>query len=163
MKRAAFSLLEVLLALAILGTSLAAIGAFIRMGAHGAVHAREMTSAQLLCEAKLAEITAGILPPEPGGPWQFDMAEQAGWVYYVDMQTLPQPGLISMTVTVTQELPPGSTQRPLTFSLVRWIQDPALELPESTTSEDAAAGTSSSTTTTTSPAPSAPTGGTSGR
>lgn len=161
MKRTAFSLLEVLLALAILGTSLAAIGAFIRMGSHGAVNAREMTTAQLLCEAKLAEITAGILPAEPGGPWQFDMAEQAGWVYYVDMQTLPQPGLVSMTVTVTQELPPGSTQRPLMFSLVRWIQDPALELPETSTGEEATSeGTTSSTST---QSTSSATGGSSGR
>lgn len=129
MKRGAFSLLEVLLALAILGTSLAAIGAFVRMGSQGAVNAREMTTAQLLCEAKLAEITAGILPAEVGGPWPFDLAEQAGWVYYVDMQPLPQPGLVSLTVTVTQDIPEGVIQRPLMFSLTRWIQDPALELP----------------------------------
>jgi hypothetical protein len=151
-----------LLALAILGTSLAAIGGFIRMGSQGAVNAREMTSAQLLCEAKLAEITAGILPAEVGGPWPFDLAEQAGWVYYVDIQTLPQPGLVSLTVTVGQELPVGSTQRPLSFALTRWIQDPGLELPESATEEEAASGTTSSSTTTPA-ASSSSAGGASGR
>lgn len=162
MKRDAFSLLEVLLALAILGTSLAAIGGFIRMGSQGAVNAREMTTAQLLCEGKLAEITAGILPAEVGGPWQFDLAEQAGWVYYVDMQTLPQPGLVSLTVTVSQELPEGSMQRPLSFALTRWIQDPGLELPESA-ADEAASGATSSTTTSTAPAASPGSGGASGR
>ena len=141
MKRSAFSLLEVLLALAILGTSLAAIGGFIRMGSRGAVESRELTTAQLLCEAKLAEITAGILPAEAGGPWPFDLAEQAGWEYYVDLQPLPQPGLMSMTVTVVQKLPVGATQRPLSFALVRWIQDPGLELPEAESDPASSTGT----------------------
>ncbi len=130
MTRRGFSLLEVLLSLAILGTCLAAISMLVRLGSRGAVEARELTTAQLLCEAKVAEISTGILPPDPGGPWQFDLPEHADWVFYVDQQPLPQPGLIAIMVTVTQQLPAGSMQRPLEFSLVRWIQDPALELTE---------------------------------
>jgi prepilin-type N-terminal cleavage/methylation domain-containing protein len=155
-RRAGFSLLEVLLALAILGTSLAAISILVRLGSRSAVNAREVTTAQLLCEAKLAEITSGMLPADPGGPWQFDLPEHAGWVYYVDLQPLPQPGLMSMNVTVMQDLgPTNTTQKPLSFTLVRWIQDPGLELPEEPTPTD------TSTTGSTTAAP-ATTGGASG-
>jgi general secretion pathway protein I len=167
-RRRGLSLLEVLLAMAILGTSLAAIGTLIRLGSHSAVKARELTTAQLLCEAKVAEITSGILPAEPGGPWPFDLPEHAEWEYYVDLQPLPQPGLLSMTVTVQQDLPENPAQTvqptPLAFSLVRWIQDPGLELPESSTEADASATTTSPSGTTTTPtATPRTTGGTSGR
>lgn len=146
MMRRGFSLLEVLLSLAILGTCLAAIGTLVRLGSRGAVEARELTTAQLLCEAKVAEISTGILPPDPGGPWQFDLPEHADWVYYVDQQPLPQPGLIAIMVTVTQQSPPGAMQRlrPLEFSLVRWMQDPALELTEPPTTDETGTTTSSS-------------------
>ncbi len=144
MMRRGFSLLEVLLSLAILGTCLAAIGTLVRLGSRGAVEARELTTAQLLCEAKVAEISTGILPPDPGGPWQFDLPEHAEWVYYVDQQPLPQPGLIAIMVTVTQQLPTGSMQRPLEFSLVRWMQDPALELTEPPSTESTDTTTTSS-------------------
>jgi general secretion pathway protein I len=130
MKRRAFSLLEVLLAIAILGACLAAISGLVRLGAHSAVRARELTSAQLLCEAKMAEITAGILPPDPGGPWNFDLPEDAGWEFYVDLEPLPQPGLMSLRVTVVERIPFDQLRQPLVYSLVRWIQDPLVEFVE---------------------------------
>lgn len=126
MKRRGLSLLEVMLALAILGGSLTAIGMLVRLGSRAAVEARELTNAQLLCESKLAEITAGLLPLEPGGPWNFDLPEQADWVYFVDVEPLPTPGMVAVTVTVAQDS--GNTQLPRFFSLVRWMQDPNLIL-----------------------------------
>jgi prepilin-type N-terminal cleavage/methylation domain-containing protein len=124
MNRRGLSLLEVMVALAILGGALAAITQLVRLGAQSGVAARENTTAQLLCEAKLAEITAGILPADPGGPWQFDLPEHAEWLYYVDTQPLPQAGLVELRVTVFQDKP--ESIRPISFQLVRWIQDPGL-------------------------------------
>ena len=62
--RAAMTLLEVILALAILAGSLAVLGELTRQGMHNAEAARAESEAQLLCESKLAEIAAGIAPPE---------------------------------------------------------------------------------------------------
>jgi hypothetical protein len=59
------SLLEVILAIAILGGSLAVIGQLINIGARNAISARDLTTAQLYCESKLAEVSAGIELPEP--------------------------------------------------------------------------------------------------
>jgi prepilin-type N-terminal cleavage/methylation domain-containing protein len=126
MNRRGLSLLEVMLALAILGGALTAIGMLVRLGSRAAVESREMTQAQLLCESKLAELTAGLLPVEPGGPWQFDLPEQAEWVYFVDIEPVPLPGMVQVTVTVAQE---SETARiPRFFSLVRWMQDPNVDL-----------------------------------
>ena len=61
--RRGFTLLEVLLALAILVGSLATIGELTRIGMSYAHRAAAMAEAQLYCESKLAEITAGIVAP----------------------------------------------------------------------------------------------------
>jgi prepilin-type N-terminal cleavage/methylation domain-containing protein len=146
MTRRGMSLLEVLLALAILGGCLAAIGGLIHLGAHSAVEAREITTAQLLCETKMSEIVAGIIPAEPAGPLPFDLPEHIGWVYYVDMRPLPQPGMMELTVTVMQGAEVQSS-RPLMFQLVRWIKDPGLEFADPFAEADAAAEAEAGTTT----------------
>jgi general secretion pathway protein I len=64
-KSGGFSLLEVILALAILTGAVAVLGEIVRLGIRNAQVARDTTQAQLLCESKLAEITAGIIPSDP--------------------------------------------------------------------------------------------------
>ena len=54
--RGGFSLLEVILALAILIGILAVLSELVGLGVRNARVARAMTQAQLLCESKLAEI-----------------------------------------------------------------------------------------------------------
>jgi prepilin-type N-terminal cleavage/methylation domain-containing protein len=141
-----FTLLEVMLALAILVGSLAVLGEFARMGLHSARTARDLTRAELLCESLMSEIAAGILPPTavqaapiedpvtgtPVSDTQTD--DVAQWVYSVDVQSIDADGLLGVTVTVMQDLPPA--QRPATFSLVRWIPDPMLDLLGSSTESD---------------------------
>jgi prepilin-type N-terminal cleavage/methylation domain-containing protein len=62
-RNAGLSLLEVILAIAILGGCIAVIGELVRLGARQAEEARELTTAQLLCESKLEEIAAGVSRP----------------------------------------------------------------------------------------------------
>ena len=70
--RTGLSLLEVMLALAILGGALAAIGELMRIGARNAEKARDLTTAQMICESTMAEIQLGFIamqsvgPPAPG-------------------------------------------------------------------------------------------------
>ena len=140
-RRCAFSLLEVILALAILAGSLAVLGGAARLGMRNAESARDLTKAQLLCESKLAEITAGITPPDPVHGVAFvqtaDTVVGQGetiWLYSIDRQHTDQEGLDVVRVTVTQKLPPN--QRALTFWLDRWIPDPGTELPEESVVEE---------------------------
>jgi general secretion pathway protein I len=124
--RGAYSLLEVILALAILVGALAVLGELVRIGTRSAAAARDLSVAQLLCESKLAEISAAeALPGPTSRPASFgaDYPQADGWVYTVAIKGLPQSGLHRVTVTVSQDLP--AAERPLEFALVRWIRDPA--------------------------------------
>ncbi|MCC6126815.1 MAG: prepilin-type N-terminal cleavage/methylation domain-containing protein [Pirellulales bacterium] len=136
--RSAFTLLEVMLALAILAAALAVLGEFARMGLRSAKAARDLTRAELLCESIMSEITAGITPPDPveNAPVvdpvtgstldEIQTDDVAPWIYSIDVQSIDEDGLLAVKVTVAQELPPA--QRPASFSLVRWMPDPMLDV-----------------------------------
>ena len=135
---AGFSLLEVILALSILVGAIAVLGELVRLGTMNAASARDITQAQLLCETKLAEVMAGLTFPEivQSVPCETDPT----YLYSIDVQPLDMPGLMILTVTVTQDVP--INHRPAEFTLVRWIQDPALVLPDEVPVEE---GTSTGT------------------
>lgn len=121
-----FSLLEVILAMAILFVSVAIIGELMRFGLNSARAARDKTKAILLCESLLNEIVAGITPAEsftdvPIG----DIAgeEEADWICSIDVQSLDSSGLVSVTVVVRQLA--TNDRPPIEVSLTRWIADPS--------------------------------------
>ena len=131
-RRRGFSLLEVVLSLAILVGAIAVLGELVRLGLDNAAAARDLTQAQLLCESKLAEISAGIFEPQSiqGASFSPEIDPEREWVYSVTLASLDLQGLISATVTVTENVPVGETPRE--FSLVRWLRDPGVELPSET-------------------------------
>ncbi|NQU26576.1 MAG: prepilin-type N-terminal cleavage/methylation domain-containing protein [Candidatus Nealsonbacteria bacterium] len=134
--RDGFSILEVILALAILAGSIAVLGEVASLGMRNAQVAGHLTHAQLLCEGKLAEITAGITAPDPVRDVQFELPVGDGkiaWVYSIDVMDIDEDGLVAVCVTVRQNLPPN--KRPVTCSLIRWIVDPQIELSEPAESE----------------------------
>ncbi|MGD0654287.1 MAG: hypothetical protein ABSA16_08100 [Thermoguttaceae bacterium] len=128
-KKAAFSILEVILALAILTGAMVVLGELGRLGFRNAKATQDLTKALLLCESKMAEYTSGITTPQAVSGASFDTIDQDSntnvlWVYSVSMETVDSDGLIALCVTVTQNLP--GTQHPTSFSLTRWILDPSL-------------------------------------
>ena len=122
--RAGLSLLEVILAIAIQGGSIAVIGELVRLGARQSEEARELTIAQLLCESKLEEIAAGAIAPEAVGDVPFELDPR--WSYSIEVGSLDNPDLLQVTVMAQQV--DGSREIPLYYSLTRWILDPNLEL-----------------------------------
>jgi type II secretory pathway pseudopilin PulG len=153
-KKAAFSILEVILALAILTGAMAVLGELGRLGFQNARATQDLTKAQLLCESKMAEYTSGITTPSAVSGTSFDAIDQdtntnISWVYSVEMETIDSDGLIALRVTVTQNLP--GTQHPTSFSLSRWILDSSLgESTDSTSSDTSGTSTTGGTTTSTS-------------
>ena len=127
-KKKAFSILEVILALAILTGAIAVLGELGHFGFLNAKASQDLTRAQLLCESKMAEFTSGVTIPQTVQGVAFDTIDQDSnipWVYSVDMEQVPnQVGLIALRVTVSQNLP--GSQRPLSFALTRWIIDPTI-------------------------------------
>jgi len=139
--RGGFSLLEVILALAILAGAIAVLGEMTRLGIRNASYSRDMTQAQLLCESKMAQITSGMILPEAevGVPFApedlIDPDDPVTWFYAIELAAVEEPGVVAVGVTVAQDLPSG--QHPVRFSLVRWIVDPGVELSEQPAAEGA--------------------------
>jgi type II secretion system protein I len=130
MRKAGFSLLEVILALAILAGSIAVLGESSRLALKNAEVARDLARAQLLCESKMAEVTSGLTPAQQVSNSPFDATmtgsldpNEPGWLYSIETQTTNQTGLIAVRVTVTRNL--AATKHPVSFALVRWMPDPS--------------------------------------
>ncbi len=120
-RRGGLSLLEVILAIAILGGALAIIGELIRIGARNAAIARDLTTAQLYCESKMSEAAAGVIDLENLATEELD--EEGEWMCVITTEALDQQQLIAVNVTVGQN--PDLFARPVSFSMTRWIVDPS--------------------------------------
>jgi Tfp pilus assembly protein PilV len=125
--RRALSLLEVILAMAILGGALAAIGELVRSGARNAELARDLTTAQLLGETMMSEIAARMIPLQAINESPVDDPQyQLNWSYSVAIEQVDQEGLVSVWVTIQQNA--ENHARPATYTLVRWMIDPEMSL-----------------------------------
>lgn len=120
-QRRGLSLLEVILAIAILGGALATIGELVRIGARNAAIARDLTTAQIYCETKMSEVAAGAVDLSLSGSEPLDEAGE--WLCAIETAALDQQQLIAVTVTVSQD--PDQFPRPVSFTLTRWMIDPA--------------------------------------
>jgi len=137
MKRPAFSLLEVILALAILAGAVVVLGELARQGLESTRIARDLTCAQLLCESKLAELVAGAEIPEPVQDMPLTTLEvpsTSTWLYSIEVLDTGEEGLVSVWVTVTQD--PATERRPVRCTLVRWMLDPYADFSLPTTESD---------------------------
>lgn len=143
-QRRGFSLLEIVLSLAILAGAVAVLGEISRTSLQLAQSARERSHAQLLCESKLAEITAGLVAAEsqPESPWQeADGSLSTEWRYAVEIGSTSDADLLTVRVTVRSA--DTSPRRRVECSLVQWMVDPALN--PSTVDAEAASSSSTST------------------
>jgi type II secretion system protein I len=124
-RRRGFSLVEVILALAILTGAVAVLGEVARHTMRNVTVDRVLTRAEMLCESKMAEIVAGLTAPEPTQDTLADDGQELGepsWQYSVEVDPVDSQGLVAVRVTVRQGLPAES--HPLEFSLVRWMTTP---------------------------------------
>ncbi len=101
-KRQGMTLLEVVLALAILAMALGLLGQLVQTGARAAAAARDETRAQLACESVLAGVVAGAIAAQSvdGAPYEADPE----WSYSLDVQPANTYGLISVRVSVVQNI-----------------------------------------------------------
>ena len=142
--RDGFSLLEILLALAILGGSLAALGQIVAIGASAAREARDLSIARILCQTKLAEVmldaAAGISPQSvPPSPLEsFDSDSLTVFSYQIEVEPAPLDGLLAVRVSV-DALDSDGGPPVARHSLTRWLVDPLLGLEEAEMEEEAAA------------------------
>lgn len=156
--RSGFSLIEVMIATAILMGSAIVLSRLAGMGREQSQRARLHSEAQQLCERTMNEVLLKLRPPEPvesapliplPEPIQ-ELNEDSSelnmfadtessretevvsdesnpeWRYSVRMDLLPDlPGMWRLTVAVVQG--DETLERPIRFSLTRWISGPPPE------------------------------------
>jgi prepilin-type N-terminal cleavage/methylation domain-containing protein len=124
--RPGFSLLEVVVATAILLASAILLSELAAVGRQHASSAEDLAAAQRICQSTLNEILAGAAPLAPID--KEPLGNEPGWVYSVEIEPLEtpfaQPGLAVLRVTVTEDVEPP--RRAAQFTLSRWIRDPGL-------------------------------------
>jgi len=122
-QRRGLSLLEVILAIAILGASMVVIGHLYNLGFRAARQAQFRSEANLLVDSIMAELAAGVLPVESSA--SSDIANAPNWQYSIEVEASQQPGLFLATVNVKRV--PESDIMPGGISIVRLIPDPDYE------------------------------------
>jgi prepilin-type N-terminal cleavage/methylation domain-containing protein len=137
--RRAFSLLEVVVALAILAIALTACLGVVELGIRSARDARDQSRAQEIAESVMGLIASGVLDvngvageQSVAGIWsaagigsdgaEVDLQnEEDAWSCSVNAEPGEQQNLLRVTITVTAS---SSGETPPSFTLVRWMLDP---------------------------------------
>jgi prepilin-type N-terminal cleavage/methylation domain-containing protein len=115
----AFTLLEVILALVILGGALAIFGEVIQLANRAAVDSRTETQAQLSAESVMDEIIAGVRPSTSASRQSLDVNDTTPWLYSVNIATTETKGLSQLEVVVEQDMEPQLN--PVKVRLMRWL------------------------------------------
>jgi type II secretion system protein I len=120
--RFGFTLLEIILALAILAGSLAALGEVMRLGDQNAELARDETQAEILADSVMSELISGARIVGNVDSTPFDLATDPQWLYSIVVEPTDYVELVSVRVSVTQDLRPEL--HPAHCDLVRWFANP---------------------------------------
>ncbi len=115
----AFTLLEVILALVILGAAMAIFGEVMQLANRAAVDSRAETQGQLLAASVMDEILAGVRPQQNASRQPLDVEDTTGWLFTVSIGTSDVQGVLPLEVVVEQDL--EERYNPVKVRLVRWI------------------------------------------
>jgi prepilin-type N-terminal cleavage/methylation domain-containing protein len=136
------SLLEVVLALAILAMSVALLSQITRQATEDGIMAQRLATAHMLCESKMAEVLVGAIPLTSSS-WTpiSDSTRRGNWYYQIQTVTAQRKDMIGVRLSVSDD-PEGTSGNPELFFIVRWMIDPSLGLdkPPSTTTGSGSTG-----------------------
>ena len=124
-----FTLLEILLAVAILLIGLTAVLQTSRAALQRMSAAKELTEAQNACQSVLNELLAQAAPIQP------DAGKKIGhlpnWRIRVDIYPAPQPGLYVLHLSAQEFSPIDDSMLGVKYQLIRWVPVERVRLPES--------------------------------
>jgi type II secretory pathway pseudopilin PulG len=138
-----FSLLEVVLALAILAGALAALGEVLRLGDQNAAAAAEESQAEMLAESVMSELLVGARTLANVSGNELPLEDDPTWAVSIEIQPTEYQELVAVRVSVVQVLAPE--QEPARCDLVRWLPNPDY-LPAATQQESSSSTSTSGTT-----------------
>lgn len=169
--RRGISLLEVVLALAILAVASAYLAQSMHIASENATRSESQTQAEIVAESVMNQIVAGILStqavtwapyanPNPfGSAATFSNGSQ--WMYSVSTLSTEVQGMVGIQVSVNEVIAGQTDDGKADFFINRWIIDPSLGLdtPPTTDTTGATSSTSGSTSSTSSTSAGSSTGG----
>jgi type II secretion system protein I len=122
------SLLEVVLALAILAMSAAILATIARTATDNGLIAHRLATAQILAESKMAEVVTGAIPLQGAGGWMpiTDTVPQGTWYYQLQTESAARKDMVGVRLSVTDQA--GVDENKEMFYIVRWMIDPSLGL-----------------------------------
>jgi general secretion pathway protein I len=138
--RRGMSLLEVIVALAIFLMSVIVLGRLVILAGERGREVQDLSVATQLCQSKLAEVAAGVVPLSPQSGTPFD--EDPAWTWSLDCTTSDTPNLWDVTVRVSRERSDGTR---VECTLSQKVLDPSIRgstFDAWVASQNAASGTS---------------------
>jgi len=137
------SLLEVVLALAILAMSAAILATIARTATDNGLIAHRLATAQILAESKMAEVVTGAIPLQGAVGWMqiTDTVPSGIWYYQVQTETGTRKDMVGIRLSVTDQA--GMDENKEVFYIVRWMIDPNLGLDTLPSQTDATGAASS--------------------
>jgi type II secretion system protein I len=136
-----FTLLEVILSLAILAGALAALGEVMRLADRSASTAEDETHAQIIAASIMDELSAGSRELTAVSQTPLDTGDDPPWLYTVEMSQTQYDELVCVRVRVEQDL--EARLQPARFELVRWMPNPDY-VPPSTGDDSSTSSTTGS-------------------
>jgi type II secretion system protein I len=133
--RRGITLYEVVIALVIFSGAIAAISEGISTGVRAALQSRIQSQAILLCESKMGEVMAGVVPRSSVAESAFTEPQLDGWKWGLSVKPGPHTGLMLVEVEVNYRIAGDAVDA--SFSLERLVRDPSAFV----TSETAAIAT----------------------
>ncbi len=137
-----FTLLEIILSLAILAGALAALGEVMRLADRNAQLVRDESQAQILASSVMDELLSCSRPMAEINQEAFDYNTDPPWLYSIAFDQTPYVELVLARVRVEQQLPPE--QQPAHFELVRWVPNPDYIATDTSQQSTTSSGSSSS-------------------
>ncbi len=127
-KRAGLTLLEVIIAMAILAMSATLLYQVSNLATNSALEAQRLANAHILSESKMAEILAGAVATEPMD-WTLDSdgTVPGEWYYKLETSVGERENMIGLKLSVSDN-PTSTTRSQAIFTIVRYIIDPQLGL-----------------------------------
>lgn len=162
--RKGLSLLEVILALAILGVACAFMAQAMRLATSNALSAQRQAQAELAAESVLSQVVAGIIPMQPSSAWTpvGTSASTSNWSYMISQVNCEVENMVGLQIMV-KDMTNQDTTAPADLSVIRWVIDPSLGLDSPPTTDTTGQSGQGDTGTGTGSATGTSTGGLSGK
>ncbi len=127
--RRGLSLLEVILALTILGVACTFMAQAMQLATSNALAAHRQAQAEMVAESVLSQVIAGVIPMQPSSTWTPAgiSASTSNWSYMLTNVNCEVQNMVGLQIDVRDMSDPDMT-RPADLTVIRWIIDPTLGL-----------------------------------